>query len=187
MTLCCGRDSRTPGWVWGSTPTPRSPHSSSKHLWHPLLAHVSRRPRAAGTHRHRQRGEPLVVVAHGSRPRALFGRTPHAHRHGHLRADRRHAGAGRGSGAPASARGLRDQNPGENDMTRFRNTVTIDRPIDEVFRFVANFENMSKWNYFSLVMRFTLATGTSTSLTDEWEVGVGSGLLGVLGFLAAGR
>ena len=45
-------------------------------------------------------------------------------------------------------------------MTRFRNTVTIDRPIDEVFRFVANFENMSKWNYFSLVMRFTLeATG----------------------------
>jgi len=73
-------------------------------------------------------------------------------------------------------------------MTRFRNTVTIDRPIDEVFRFVANFENMSKWNYFSLVMRFTLeATGTSTNLTDEWEVGVGSGLLGVLGFLAAGR
>jgi len=122
-------------------------------------------------------------------------------------------------------------------MTRFRNTVTIDPPIDEVFRFVANFENMSKWNYFvvdvhklspdpiglgavfhqtrktdtqqyrvtefdpgrriavetlppapSLVMRFTLeATGTGTSLTDEWEVGVGSGLLGVLGFLAAGR
>jgi uncharacterized membrane protein len=122
-------------------------------------------------------------------------------------------------------------------MTRFRNEIIIDRPIDEVFRFVANFENMPKWNYFvvdvhkvsrdpiglgavfhqrrktdtqeyritefdhgrrvavetlppapSLVMRFTLeARGTSTRLSDEWEFGVGGGLLGVLGSLAAGR
>jgi len=37
-----------------------------------------------------------------------------------------------------------------------------------------------------LTMRFTLeSTGTTTSLTDEWELSVG--LPGVLGFLAAGR
>jgi uncharacterized protein YndB with AHSA1/START domain len=33
-------------------------------------------------------------------------------------------------------------------MTRFRNEVMIARPADDVFRFVSDFENMSKWNYF---------------------------------------
>ncbi len=33
-------------------------------------------------------------------------------------------------------------------MARFSNNLIIDRPIDEVFRFVADFENMPKWNYF---------------------------------------
>lgn len=31
---------------------------------------------------------------------------------------------------------------------QFTNSVVIDRPISEVFAFISNFENMSKWNYF---------------------------------------
>lgn len=31
---------------------------------------------------------------------------------------------------------------------RFTNKVVIDRPSDEVFSFISNFENMPKWNYF---------------------------------------
>ncbi len=33
-------------------------------------------------------------------------------------------------------------------MARFSNNLIIGRPIDEVFRFVADFENMPKWNYY---------------------------------------
>jgi uncharacterized membrane protein len=29
----------------------------------------------------------------------------------------------------------------------FRNTVAIDRPLDEVFSYVTDFENVPKWNY----------------------------------------
>ena len=32
-------------------------------------------------------------------------------------------------------------------MGRFRNTVTIDRPVEEVFTFLAAFENVPTWNY----------------------------------------
>ncbi len=33
-------------------------------------------------------------------------------------------------------------------MARFSNNLIIGRPINEVFRFVADFENMPKWNYY---------------------------------------
>ncbi len=32
-------------------------------------------------------------------------------------------------------------------MGRFQNTVTIDRPVEEVFTFLAAFENVPTWNY----------------------------------------
>ncbi len=35
-------------------------------------------------------------------------------------------------------------------MIRFENTVEIDRPIEEVFPFIANFENIPRWNYYVL-------------------------------------
>ena len=35
-------------------------------------------------------------------------------------------------------------------MIEFTNQVTIDRPIDEVFGFVADLENVPKWNYYVL-------------------------------------
>ncbi len=120
-------------------------------------------------------------------------------------------------------------------MAGFSNSITIGRPVQEVFRFVADFVNMSKWNYYvvevskvtlgpigvgttfrqlrktdtqeykviefepdrrvaiemlppapALLMRFTFEpAGSSTSLTDEWELK--GGLLGLFGSLAAGR
>ena len=33
-------------------------------------------------------------------------------------------------------------------MINFENTVTIRRPVEEVFAFVGNFENLPKWNYY---------------------------------------
>ena len=30
---------------------------------------------------------------------------------------------------------------------RFTNTITIDRPRDEVFAFLADLENLPRWNY----------------------------------------
>jgi len=33
-------------------------------------------------------------------------------------------------------------------VIRFQNSLTIDRPVGEVFAFVSDFENMPKWNYF---------------------------------------
>lgn len=32
----------------------------------------------------------------------------------------------------------------------FSNEVTINRPIEHVFSFLSNFENMAKWNYWAL-------------------------------------
>lgn len=33
-------------------------------------------------------------------------------------------------------------------MIEFENRVEIDRPVEEVFDFVANFENVPRWNYY---------------------------------------
>jgi uncharacterized membrane protein len=35
-------------------------------------------------------------------------------------------------------------------LLEFNNKVEIRRPVNEVFQFLSNFENMSKWNYFVL-------------------------------------
>ena len=38
-------------------------------------------------------------------------------------------------------------------MREFENTVYIDRPIGEVFKFLSDFENIPKWNYYVLEVR----------------------------------
>ena len=38
-------------------------------------------------------------------------------------------------------------------MVEFENTIRIDRPVDEVFAFLAQFENIPKWNYYVLEVR----------------------------------
>lgn len=35
-------------------------------------------------------------------------------------------------------------------MIKFENSISIDRPIEQVFKFIANFENTPKWNYYVL-------------------------------------
>ena len=35
-------------------------------------------------------------------------------------------------------------------MIEFENTIHVERPIDEVFAFLSDFENLPKWNYFVL-------------------------------------
>ena len=37
------------------------------------------------------------------------------------------------------------------------NEIIIERPIEEVFNFLSNFENMSKWNYYVLSVKKTSA------------------------------
>ena len=38
-------------------------------------------------------------------------------------------------------------------MLEFENTILIDRPISEVFAFLADLENLPKWNYYVLEVR----------------------------------
>jgi uncharacterized membrane protein len=38
-------------------------------------------------------------------------------------------------------------------MLEFENTIYIDRPVDEVFAYLSDFENISKWNYYVLEVR----------------------------------
>jgi uncharacterized membrane protein len=38
-------------------------------------------------------------------------------------------------------------------VLEFENTIRIDRPIDEVFAFLSDFENIPKWNYYVLEVR----------------------------------
>jgi len=47
---------------------------------------------------------------------------------------------------------------------RFENSILIHRPIEEVFNFVADFENMPKWNYFVV----------NVAKTSAGPVGVGT-------------
>lgn len=61
-------------------------------------------------------------------------------------------------------------------MLEFENTIEIDRPIDVVFAFLADFENVPKWNYFVREVRKTSAgpVGVGTSYhqvrkTDEQD------------------
>ena len=38
-------------------------------------------------------------------------------------------------------------------MLEFENTICIDRPVDEVFAYLSDFENIPKWNYYVLEVR----------------------------------
>jgi uncharacterized membrane protein len=38
-------------------------------------------------------------------------------------------------------------------VLEFENTILIDRPTDEVFAFLSDFENIPKWNYYVLEVR----------------------------------
>jgi len=38
-------------------------------------------------------------------------------------------------------------------LIRFSNALVINRPVEEVFEFIADFENMPKWNYFVVSVR----------------------------------
>jgi uncharacterized membrane protein len=38
-------------------------------------------------------------------------------------------------------------------VLEFENTIPIDRPIDEIFAFLSDFENIPKWNYYVLEVR----------------------------------
>jgi uncharacterized membrane protein len=38
-------------------------------------------------------------------------------------------------------------------VLEFENTIRIDRPVDEVFAFLSDFENIPKWNYYVLEVR----------------------------------
>ena len=38
-------------------------------------------------------------------------------------------------------------------MLEFENTVRVNRPVDEVFAFLSDFENIPKWNYYVLEVR----------------------------------
>jgi uncharacterized membrane protein len=38
-------------------------------------------------------------------------------------------------------------------MIEFENTIKIKRPINEVFAFISNFENIPKWNYYVLEVK----------------------------------
>jgi uncharacterized membrane protein len=40
-------------------------------------------------------------------------------------------------------------------MLEFENTIRVSRPIDEVFTFLSNLENIPKWNYYVLEVRKT--------------------------------
>ena len=38
-------------------------------------------------------------------------------------------------------------------MIRFENSISIERPVAEVFAFLSDFENIPKWNYYVLEVR----------------------------------
>jgi uncharacterized membrane protein len=38
-------------------------------------------------------------------------------------------------------------------MPEFENTIRIERPVEEVFAFLSDFENIPKWNYYVLEVR----------------------------------
>ena len=56
-------------------------------------------------------------------------------------------------------------------MIDFENTIVIQRPVEEVFAFVANFENVPKWNYYvmSVRQRSEGAIGEGTIYTPDPE------------------
>jgi uncharacterized membrane protein len=61
-------------------------------------------------------------------------------------------------------------------VLEFENTIAIERPIDEVFAFLSDFENIPKWNYYVLEVRqlseSPIGIGTTyhqVRMTDEQD------------------
>jgi carbon monoxide dehydrogenase subunit G len=61
-------------------------------------------------------------------------------------------------------------------LIEFENEIVVERPIDEVFGFVSDFENVPKWNYYVLDVRKTsngpIGVGTTfhqVRKTDEQD------------------
>jgi uncharacterized membrane protein len=61
-------------------------------------------------------------------------------------------------------------------VLEFENAIAIERPIDEVFAFLSDFENIPKWNYYVLEVRqlseSPIGVGTTHHLvrkTDEQD------------------
>jgi uncharacterized membrane protein len=61
-------------------------------------------------------------------------------------------------------------------VLEFENTIPIERPIDEVFAFLSDFENIPKWNYYVLEVRrlseSPIGIGTTyhqVRMTDEQD------------------
>lgn len=52
-------------------------------------------------------------------------------------------------------------------MITFKNTIVIDRPVDEVFEFIADFENVPKWNYY--VRKVTRTTPDRTGVGTTYH------------------
>lgn len=64
-------------------------------------------------------------------------------------------------------------------MIEFENKIVIERPVEEVFAFVSDFENVPKWNYYVLEVNRTsggpVGAGTTyhqARKTDEQDFGV---------------
>lgn len=49
-------------------------------------------------------------------------------------------------------------------VIEFENTIEIEQPIDIVFPFVSNFENVPKWNYYVLEVKKTAAEPIATGM-----------------------
>ena len=52
-------------------------------------------------------------------------------------------------------------------MIQFENTIDIHCPIEKVFQFVADFENIPKWNYY--VMQVRLVSGGSPAVNTVYH------------------
>jgi len=48
-------------------------------------------------------------------------------------------------------------------MATFENTVTIQRPVEDVFAFLADFENVPTWNYAILETKRPIGTCSTMS------------------------
>lgn len=52
-------------------------------------------------------------------------------------------------------------------MVRFENEITIERPVEEVFDFIADLENLPRWNYY--VMNVTKTSAGSSTVGSEYH------------------
>jgi hypothetical protein len=77
----------------------------------------------------------------------------------------------------------------EATMATFQNTLTIQRPVGDVFAFLADFDNIPIWNYAILETRKTSPgpVGVGTQLTNLVDLEPASGAARLLAPLATSR